>query len=558
MLLPDAPVSIDIGSFSVKVAQVQGGRAGARSLRFAEQRLPEGFHWEAGGSTAPLVAALRQALREAGIRSRRALLALPRRHVIMRVSALPSAERAQLQRVVEVELADHIPFPVDQVVIDFQPLGPSRERPGLTDVLVVAAPRDLVRQYLDLARALGMKVAALTVDSFALHDLASLHKDGAPGMRLTMELGRRATTINVSDGTRLRLSRAVPLGSQQLSAALRDDLELSAEEAEIRRLADGLNVLATTPRATRVRAWLDNLCGEIRRTALSFGQETLLRIDLAGAGAHTPGLAQALQAEFGVTPVVLSPVSLFPTAHLQGPDTTAGDRCLLALGMGLRGLGKSAFTISLLPREVSAARRLAVGQRAAVVASLALLGLTTWSYFTAQERVQTLRRADTAAKKVVQAVDAKTHAAAELDQTMADLTRDLRELEPARARRYAALELLKVISETASPDIILTRFALRAEQPLLVDGIAPTPAAAADLQAALLRSPLVTRVSLDRADQVLSLQSSPYSRAPRPTPTSAGAPAETRVNFTLTVHLRTEKAPKAKRTLGGAVEGARP
>ena len=129
MFFPEAPVSIDIGSFSVKVAQVVGGRGGVRVVRFAEQRVPEGTHWEAGAVPAPLVAAVRQAMQRAGIRSRRAVLALPRRHVIARISPFPPAERAQLQRVVEVDLADHVPFPMDQVVVDFQALGPcSRSR----------------------------------------------------------------------------------------------------------------------------------------------------------------------------------------------------------------------------------------------------------------------------------------------------------------------------------------------------------------------------------------------------------------------------------------------
>ena len=55
MLLPDAPVSIDIGSSAVKVAQLRGGRSGVRAIRFGEQPLPEGFHWQLGADISPLV-----------------------------------------------------------------------------------------------------------------------------------------------------------------------------------------------------------------------------------------------------------------------------------------------------------------------------------------------------------------------------------------------------------------------------------------------------------------------------------------------------------------------
>lgn len=561
MLLRDAPVSIDIGSFSVKVAQVQGGRGGVRALRFAEERVPDDFHWEAGASAAPLAAAIRQAMRRAGIRSRRAVFAIPRRHVIVRTSVFPPAERAQLARVVEMDLADHIPFPVEQVVVDFQALGPSAEQPGMVDVLVVAAQRDLVRQYLELARVLRMTVAALSVDSFALHDLVSLRKEEAPGVQLAMEVGRRSIAVNVSEGRRLRLSRSFPLGGLQLSAAMRDDFGLSPEEAELRRLTEGLQVLERTPRPPRVAAWVDNVRGEMRRTALSVGQAAISRVYLVGAGAQTPGLAQAVGAEFGVAPILLSAASLFPTAQLRGPDPSAADRCLLALGMGLAGVRRSGFTISLLPREVTQARRQALAQRLAIAATLLLAGLLAMGYTTTKRTVKQLRGRRAALAAEVRTKEVETKKVQELEGTVARLSADLRELEPAHARRYVALELLRTISEGANPGIIITSFQLRPQQPLRLQGTAPAMGAAADLQAVLLRSPLVTRVSLDQVERLAqggrtlpAFRTQPAGRAPAG---DAAAGPEARVNFFMTVQLRTEKAPKVKRTPGAARGGRR-
>ncbi len=557
MLFPDVPVSIDIGSFSVKVAQVVGGRSGVRVLRFAEQRLPEGFHWEPGANLTPLVTAVRQALQRAGIRSRRAVLALPRRHVVARISALPPADRAQLQRVVEVDLADHVPFPMDQVIVDFQTLGPCPEQPGLMDVLVVAVQRDLVRQYLELVRALGMTPAALTVDAFALHDLASLRKDAAVGVHLTLEVGRRSTTISVSEGKRFRLSRSLPFGTQQLGAALREDFGLSPEEAEYRRLTEGVQGMQSKPRPVRTAAWLDNLKGELRRTALSFGPEAVTGVFLVGAGALTPGLSEALGQEFGATPVLLSPASLFPTAQLQGAETGAGDRCLLALGLALRAAGRSSFTISLVPREVAAARRQTLFQRAAVGAVIVLAGLLTLSYTGTKKEVAGLRAAHVKAAAQLREAEQKSGFVQQVQDQLAKLTSDLTELQPAQVRRYVALELLKTISEGADPEIILTSFQMRPGQPLQLRGTAPNAAAAADLQAALLRSNLVARASLDRVDllgngalavprPIPPLGRSPMGRG-RP-PMAAGQEGSGgRVNFMMSVQLRTTKSPKTHR-----------
>jgi len=172
----------------VKVAQLRGGRAGVRAFAARSNRCRASSGGARGGADS-LVEAIRQAMRRAGIRARSALIAL-RAGMSRRASApFPRPIAPQLQRVVEYDLADHIPFPVEQVVVDFQSLGPSLDQPGMVDVLVVAAQRDLVRQYTELARALNLRVAALTVDAFALQDLVSRRRDTAPGVSVAWRSG---------------------------------------------------------------------------------------------------------------------------------------------------------------------------------------------------------------------------------------------------------------------------------------------------------------------------------------------------------------------------------
>ncbi len=429
---------------------------------------------------------------------------------------------------------------------------------------MVAAQRDLVRQQLDLAWALGMTLAALTVDAFALHDLAARRKEAGAGVHLTLEVGRRSTTISASEGKRFRLSRSLPFGTQQLSAALREDFGLSPEEAEYRRLTDGLQALQDAPRPVRTAAWLDNLRGELRRTALSFGPEAVTALFLVGAGALTPGLSQALGEEFGVTPVLLSPASLFPTAQLRGTDAGAGDRCLLAIGLALRSAGRSAFTISLVPREVARARRETLFQRGAVAAVLVLAGLLTLSYVDTKHDVAALRRSYAKAARELQVQERKAGPVQQVQDQLARLGNDLGELQPAHVRRYVALELLKTISEGADPEIMLTSFQMRPGQPVLLRGTAPSAAAAADLQAVLLRSKLVARASLDRVDLPLGAGSLPQPLPPlgrgvggkwRPGLAARPEGSGSRVSFIMSVQLRATKAPKTHRPrpgVGGA------
>jgi len=540
LLLWGRPVSIDIGSYSVKVAQLRYSRGGVRGIRCAEEPLPAGFHWEPGRDNWPLVAAVRAAMAKAGIRSRTAVMSLPRRHVTARISAFPPAERTQLRRVVEYDLADHIPFPVDQVVMDLQALGPSRDQPGLTDVLVVAAQREFVRQYLDLAKQLGLRLVALTVDSLALHDLVS--RSGLPspaGLTLTVEMGHHAATINVSQDGRLWLTRSVPVGGQQLTAAIRDDLGLSSEQAEAKKIAEGLQVLERQPRPDRAAAWLGNLCGELRRSALSFGQAAVGRIFLLGPGAQVPGLGEAIGREFGVAPVALSAWDLFPQARLRD-DTGAVSSCLLAIGQALQGIGRSAWAISLVPRELIQRRRARRLRAAAAGAGVLVIGAFSAWYVVSARAVEQLQIDKGRLQKSKQVADQQQQQVGQLLETRDRLRDQVSTLLVVRRHRHAALEVLRTVAEAGSPEVRVLAFQMAAsggDESLVIRGNAPDTGAVADLQDALAQSPLVTEVSVENATRSFERPArSAGARADRRRPAEETRPSES-VSFVIKARL---------------------
>ena len=524
MLLRNPPVSVDIGSYSVKVAQLHEGRGGVRVLRFAEQPLPAGYRWEPGADRRPLVEAIRQALAKAGIRRRVAILALPRRQVTARITAYPPADRSALRRAIEYDLADQIPFPVDQVTLDFQPLGPSRDQPGLTDVLVVAAQRDLVREYLALAQDAGLSVAALTVDALALNDLLLLLPEGPPGITVTVEVGARSTTINISEGSRLRLTRSVGLAGHQLSLAIRDDLGVSLEEAEGLKASEGLALLERQPRPQRIAAWIENLQGEIRRSALSFGPAVISRLLLVGAGAAVPGLPDSLHSEFGVRPGRLSVGQLFPLARVRSGELHSADRCVLAMAEALRGIGQSAWTISLVPPELAKARRVRAFRRLGIAAAAAAVLAMVIVYLSGARAIASQKERVALLRSKAAATEAERVKAKQVLDERDRLSKQLGVVKPAEVRRYTALELLRAISEVAPSGVLLTHFTLRPGQPLQLQGSAPDSNSVVDLQAGLSRSPLVKRVALNHADRI--------------TPRDRSAPV---VSFTITAHLWTEQ-----------------
>ena len=534
------PVSIEIGPESVKVAQVSGRRGTVRTVRFAEQELPADARWEIGGDPTPVAQAIRQAMERAGIRARSAILVLPRGQVTARVGAFPAAQRDELRRVVEYDLADHIPFPVDQVVVDFQSMGPSREQPGLTDVLVVAAPRELIREHLRVAEHLGLRVSAVTVDSLALDDLARMAGGEPTGLTLAIDVGPRAAIINVSLEGALRLTRSVATGSNQLARAIQDDFGVDAEQARRLREGEGLSLLEKAPRRGALRAWADSLVGEIRRSALSFGQVAVSRLLLTEQEGGARGLGELLGTEFNVGFAVVTAGTAFPRAEFWGSDAQTADRCLLAIAAGLRAIRKSAWALSLVPPEITRARRTARVRAAAAAGTLCVLLAMLGLYLLVSKQAGAERTEAAGLRARLKSAETQRAKAQAILSERDRLAEQMKSLEIVSVRRYASLELLRAIAIYAPQEISLSNFTLRPDQPLELRGTSAGSAAVAGLQHALGLSPLVRRASITGIERV-----------------AGRTPAADRLNFSMQLHLWTEKEaePRAvslRRERGGA------
>ena len=532
----DRPVSIEIGTDAVKVAQVIDGRGGVREIRVAEQALPGPVSREMGVNSPPVAQAVRSAMAQARIRSRTALISLPRRQVTARIAAFPRAEASELRQVIQYDLSDHVPFPLEQVVVDFQILGTSRDQPGLLDVLVVAAQREMLLEYLALAAELRLRPVVVMVDGLALHDITRVAGGAPTGLTLTLDIGARAATINVSEQGRLLLSRSVALGVSQLALAMKDDLGATTEEAQRILETEGLGVLDREPRPHRAAAWLDNIRGEMRRSALSFGAAATSKVLLGGAGAAIPGIKAALEAEFGIAVTVLSVARLFPGAQLVGGSAADADRCLSVIAQGLRPIGGSSWQISLLPPEVVQARRSRRLRVAGAAGALCVVAAVALGYVNVQRQIDRGEAEKISLTRQVEIEEQNQAYAVGLARERDYLRQQRETLDQTVLRRHTALELLRTMSLYAPKEIVVTRFTLRPEQPLIVRGNAPDSATVADLQVALARSPLITRVSLERADRTSDALAS-RGRPPR------GSPSNEQVTFTMTAHLWTEVEP---------------
>lgn len=169
-----------LGDFGRSVGSLLGVEITADSIRMVHLRRHRRALRVAGWAVEPylgaqstgsehLHAALREAHARCATRQRQVALALPASQVICKVCQVladPSAEAMEAQL---LGLADQLfPFPLDDLALDFQLLGPSAQAPGKVDALVVACRQSQLDPFEQLFAQVGLELVAVEVDSLAL------------------------------------------------------------------------------------------------------------------------------------------------------------------------------------------------------------------------------------------------------------------------------------------------------------------------------------------------------------------------------------------------------
>ena len=349
---------------------------------------------------------LRAKLRELGVRTRQAHVALPRRWAIVKPLELPPVREGDLTRLVGFELERHLPFPAEEAVYDFQVLEAKPASP--TRVLLVALERRTLERVQRLLKEAGLVPRLVDL---GLHSLAALG-GGADGAHLHLRPEEGELAI-IRDG-RLLLSRAFPLPG-----------------------GDG-------PERGRV------LAEELRRSleALPEGaRATVAQLTLTGD--EEPADAAAID-------LPLAPSSPVPSG-LQRQLARLGDgRLLPALAIALRRPRRGRLRTNLLPE--------ALRPRPFPVLELATVGLLLLSLALAlAEPVATTLRDERYLARLNRAIEGLAPEVREVERVVAGLERRRQELETLKRLRDRAIDplpVLKELTELLPGDVWLTNLTL--------------------------------------------------------------------------------------------------
>ena len=226
---------LDIGSSAVKVTELQSTSNGYKLARFGYAALPPEAIVQGSFMNSPAISsAIREAVENAGIKARTVATSVSGHAVIVKRISLPSQSPDELEESIRWEAEQYIPFDINEVNIDHQVLRGST-LDGQMDVLLVAAKKDLIDDYVSVITDAGMNIAIMDVDAFAVGNMYGHNyrpmDDGAVAL---VDIGASVINISVMAGSVPVFTRDITSGGNQYTEEIQKTLNISFEEAKER------------------------------------------------------------------------------------------------------------------------------------------------------------------------------------------------------------------------------------------------------------------------------------------------------------------------------------
>lgn len=399
MAAPARLISLNIGSQTIGLAEFRwlaDGGLVLQSYRLRETPLDPatGHRRDAHVALHETTDVVREMMREMQLNRGPVNYAVPAQSVFARFVKLPALEGDKIEKIVAFEAQQNVPFPIDEVVWDYQLVGGGMGQQ--IQVVIVAIKRDLLDEINTSVEETGLRTQIVGLAPMALYNTFRYNYPDLDGCSLLVDIGARTTNVLFIESGRI-FSRSVPTGGSAITAAIAREFNESFAEAEARKRRDAVVALAgaaepadqNISRVSKIaRSTMTRLHAELMRSITHYRAQQdgsrPARIFLCGSGAGMPNMREFFQEKFELPVEFFNPlkkVSVFNPSTM--PEAVQSPYMFGELvGLALRSVTVCPVEVNLLPagvvRRQDLEKRLPFFVAAAACVLLALLG---WSVY---------------------------------------------------------------------------------------------------------------------------------------------------------------------------------
>jgi len=335
-------VGLDISSTAVKLLQLSQAGNRYRVEHYAVEPLPPNAVVEKNIVEVEAVGeAIRRAVQRSGLKVKNAAVAVSGSAVITKVIPMPAdLTEDDLEGQIQLEANQYIPYPLDEVSLDFEILGPSKDNPEMMEVLLAASRTENVEVRTAALELGGLTAKVVDVEAFTMENAYSLvaeQLDVDPDSTIAMvDIGATMTTLIVLRNQRTIYTREQVFGGKQLTDEIMRRYGLSYEEAGLAKRQGGL---PESYELEVLEPFKEAMVQQISRSLQFFFSSsefsTVDQVVLAGGCASISGVPEMVEEQLGVTTLVANPLASMSLAQRVQAQQLSADAPALMIACGL-------------------------------------------------------------------------------------------------------------------------------------------------------------------------------------------------------------------------------
>lgn len=240
------------------------------------------------------------------------------------------------------EADQYIPYPLDEVSLDFEVQGPVQGNPERVEVLIAASRTENVDLRKDALQIGGLVTKVVDVEAYAMERAYKLiapqieSEDGTQSTVAVVDVGATMTTLNVLRGGKIIYTREQLFGGKQLTEEIQRRYGLSFEEAGLAKKQGGL---PDDYEAEVLEPFKEAIVQQITRSLQFFFSASQFsdvnHIVLAGGTSSIPGLVDLVQTKIGTPAIVANPFVNMALSSKVSAAAITNDAPSLMIACGL-------------------------------------------------------------------------------------------------------------------------------------------------------------------------------------------------------------------------------
>ncbi|CBL45913.1 Type IV fimbrial biogenesis protein, involved in pilus assembly [gamma proteobacterium HdN1] len=340
-----AKLGIDISSSSVKLLELSRSGSRYRVESYAVESLPPNSVVEKNITDVQGVGeAITRVVSRSKTGLKAAAVAVSGSSVITKLIELDARlSEDEMESQIRVEADQYIPYPLDEVALDFEVVGPVEKNPERVEVLLVACRTENVEMRVDALDVANLVAKVVDVEAYAVErafGVLASHIDGGEDQTVAIvDVGSTMTTLSVLHDGRTIYTREQLFGGKQLTEEIQRRYGLSFDEAGLAKRKGGL---PDDYESEVLHPFKEAVVQQVMRSLQFFYSSTQYNdvdhILLAGGTASIDGLAKMVQDKIGTTTTVANPFVDMSIASRVDAQQLSNDApsLMIACGLALR------------------------------------------------------------------------------------------------------------------------------------------------------------------------------------------------------------------------------